>query len=489
MSETKKGFDLAAALAAVSKSDTGEKQIVYIDIDKIRPDPKNFYSVDVANVEELAGSIELVGLQQPILVRPEDGGYTVISGHRRMAALKLLIHEGKDQFAKVPCIVEQPDALPEMTELKLILANADTRRMTDSELSMQAERVERLLYELQEKGVEFPGRMRDHVAEAVKVSKTKLNTLKVIRTKLRTDLALRWEQGQISTDAAYNIARMPEVLQKMVSESSSKSSVNGYITSSVLANAEAYLHPTISRNGCPECTNGLRFAEHDIKVRNSWEMCDGMTCCMGCLKECSFRCPAAAEQKKKEKAEQRQRKKAEEEKIEADRRTRATRTRAVWSRIAPGAKARGLTVRDVLAKTSSGEPWKCSSIEGILADPEVKADFYLHGDLVDVVEDVAKVARMTGCSADYICGLTDDPAPAAVRPEPELGAGGWYPGSTKPPVKSMLAAVILPVSDDSSVRRALWKDGAWRFPASKLTFAVTPLWWIPLPQKKEASDG
>ena len=329
MSETKKGFDLAAVLGSVSKSDTGEKQIVYIDIDKIRPDPKNFYSVDAANVEELAGSIELVGLQQPILVRPEADGYTVISGHRRMAALKLLIHEGKDQFAKVPCIVEQPDALPEMTELKLILANADTRRMTDGELSMQAERVERLLYELQEKGVEFPGRMRDHVAEAVKVSKTKLNTLKVIRTKLRTDLTLRWEQGQISTDAAYNIARMPEVLQKMVSESSSKSSVNGYITGRVLANAEAYLHPTVSRKGCPECTNGLRFAEHDIKIRKAWEMCDGVTCCMSCWEDCSFRCPASAEQKKKEKAEQRQRKKAEEAKNEADRRTRATRTRAV----------------------------------------------------------------------------------------------------------------------------------------------------------------
>lgn len=489
MSETKKGFDLAAALAAVSKSDTDEKQIVYIDIDKIRPDPKNFYSVSVANVEELAGSIELVGLQQPILVRPEDGGYTVISGHRRMAALKLLTHEGKDQFAKVPCIVEQPDALPEMTELKLILANADTRRMTDGELSMQAERVERLLYELQEKGVEFPGRMRDHVAEAVKVSKTKLNTLKVIRTKLREDLKLRWQKGEISTDGAYNLARMPEVLQKMAAEEKGKAAVSGYVTGKVLEHAEDYLHTKVHRKGCDGCTNGMHFAEHDFHVRNSWEMCCGIACCMSCWKDCSFRCPAAAEQKKKERAQQKERKKAEEAKNEADRRKNAARTRAVWSRIAPGAKTRGLTVQEVLQKTSNGSPWKCNGIERILADPEAKADNYLHGDLVNVVEDVATVARLTGCSADYICGLTDDPAPAAVRPEPELGAGGWYPGSAKPPVKSMLASVILPVSDDSRVRLALWEDGAWRFPSSKLTFAVTPLWWTPLPQKKEASDG
>lgn len=489
MSETKKGFDLAAALAAVSKSDTGEKQIVYIDIDKIRPDPKNFYSVSVANVEELAGSIELVGLQQPILVRPEGDGYTVISGHRRMAALKLLIHEGKDQFAKVPCIVEQPDALPEMTELKLILANADTRRMTDSELSMQAERVERLLYELQEKGVEFPGRMRDHVAEAVKVSKTKLNTLKVIRTKLRTDLTLRWEQGQISTDAAYNIARMPEVLQKMVSESSSKSSVGGYITGRVLANAEAYLHPTVSRKGCPECTNGLRFAEHDIKIRNAWEMCDGATCCMSCWKDCSFRCPAAVEKKKQEKADAKKRKAEEERKNKTAGRKNGQRVRAVWQRIMPLANAKRLTVNDIAKATELIPQWHVNAINAALSDPEFDAGLNVYNYGVEELETVAAVAGLLDCSADYLCGITDDPTPASARPEPELGAGGWYPGSAKPPVKSMLASVILPVSDDSRVRLALWEDGAWRFPASKLTFAVTPLWWTPLPQKKEASDG
>lgn len=38
--------------------------------------------------------------------------------------------------------------------------------------------------ELKEEGVEFPGRMRDHVAEACKVSKSKIARLKVIREGL-----------------------------------------------------------------------------------------------------------------------------------------------------------------------------------------------------------------------------------------------------------------------------------------------------------------
>ena len=475
MSESKKGFDLAAVLGSVSKSDTASRQIVDIDIDRIKPDPRNFYRVDKEGVEELAGNIELVGLQQPVLLREEGDGYVVISGHRRMAALQRLVKEGKEQFRRVPSIIEAPDELPELTELKLIFANSGTRRLTDPELAEQTKRCTELFYALQQKGVEFPGRMRDHVAEAVKVSRTKINTLNVIETKLREDLKLRWQKGEISTDGAYNLARMPEVLQKMAAEQKGKLAVD-------------YLRAKVHRKGCDGCTNGMRFAEHDFHVRNSWEMCCGTECCMSCYKVCSFRCPAAAEQKKKEKAEQRQRKKAEEAKNEADRRENTARTRAVWSRIAPGAKTRGLTVQEVLQKTRNGSPWKCNGIERILADPEAKADNYLHGDLVDVVEDVATVARLTGCSADYICGLTDDPAPAAVRPEPKMGDGGWFDGSVKPPVKELSAVLILETGRFATTAKlADWRNGKWRFAGSNDTIEAPVRWWIPKPE--EAKDA
>ena len=91
-------YDVAALLRdmgepeAVSGSDTGREQIEYIDIGLIDPDPDNFYSLD--GIDELAGSIEMLGLQQPLLVRPApEGRYAVISGHRRRAAL-MLIREG-----------------------------------------------------------------------------------------------------------------------------------------------------------------------------------------------------------------------------------------------------------------------------------------------------------------------------------------------------------------------------------------------------------
>ena len=82
-------FDLSAVLKDVSGPDTGKQQIQYIDLDLIDQDPNNFYSLE--GIDELAGNIEMLGLQQPLLVRPTKGGrFTVISGHRRRAALLLI---------------------------------------------------------------------------------------------------------------------------------------------------------------------------------------------------------------------------------------------------------------------------------------------------------------------------------------------------------------------------------------------------------------
>ncbi|MGM9659776.1 MAG: ParB/RepB/Spo0J family partition protein, partial [Faecousia sp.] len=178
-------FDMAKFLSDAGVNlDTGNReQIEYIPIDRIVPDPDNFY--ELSDLEDLAANIALLGLQQPIRVRPMQGGnsqFMIISGHRRHAALKLLIaQDGREDLRDVPCIVERSEENPKLTQLKLIYANASTRVLTSAEQAKQAEQVEKLLYELKEDGMEFPGRMRDHVAQACKMSTGKLARLKVIR--------------------------------------------------------------------------------------------------------------------------------------------------------------------------------------------------------------------------------------------------------------------------------------------------------------------
>lgn len=55
--------------AAVSKLDTSE-QLQYLDIDLLDANEANFY--ELSNLQPLADSIAMDGLQQPLVVTPEE---------------------------------------------------------------------------------------------------------------------------------------------------------------------------------------------------------------------------------------------------------------------------------------------------------------------------------------------------------------------------------------------------------------------------------
>lgn len=185
-----KNFDIskfAATLKPVSESDhTGPEQIEYIDIGLLDGDERNFYQL--TDIDELADNIQMCGLQQPIRVRAGEGGrFTIVSGHRRRAALAQLVDNGLDQFRRVPCIRETDDASPALQELRLIFANSSTRKLTSAEISEQSKRVEALFYQLKEEGYEFPeGRMRDAVAAACNTKGSQIARVRVIDARLQT---------------------------------------------------------------------------------------------------------------------------------------------------------------------------------------------------------------------------------------------------------------------------------------------------------------
>ena len=114
----------------------------------------------------------------------------------------------------VPCIVDYGEASEAMRELRMIYANSSTRVMNAAELSKQAERVTQLLYELKEQGVEFPGRMRDHVAEACRVSRTKLARLHAIRENLIPEMLFNFDHGHIGETVAYRISQEDKKTQR-----------------------------------------------------------------------------------------------------------------------------------------------------------------------------------------------------------------------------------------------------------------------------------
>mgnify|MGYP003321182715 CR=1 FL=1 len=113
------------------KSDGGKKperdgeqtKIVMLPVDKLHPHKDNPRK-DVGDVTELAESIKANGILQNLtVVISEDGGYTIIIGHRRLAAAK------KAGLKRVPCVIA------EMTEKEQI-ATMLTENMQRSDLTV-----------------------------------------------------------------------------------------------------------------------------------------------------------------------------------------------------------------------------------------------------------------------------------------------------------------------------------------------------------------
>lgn len=212
---SKRPFTIGEELkrAGVPGMDTGLEQIEYIPIDKIDPDDRNFYSVD--DVSELAASIELVGLQQPLRVRSGERGHvTVVSGHRRRAAILLIRDGGSAMFERgVPCIRERGDVSKEWQELKLIYGNSATRILSASEISIQSEKVTEILGKLEEQGVKFPGRTRDHVAAILQTSKSRVGRLHAIRANLVPELLQEFDGGGLGETVAYRLSQEEATVQ------------------------------------------------------------------------------------------------------------------------------------------------------------------------------------------------------------------------------------------------------------------------------------
>ena len=500
-------FDITSVLKGVSGPDTGKEQIEYIPVDQIDPDPNNFYSLD--GLDELAGNIELIGLQQPLRVRPgEDGRFIVVSGHRRRAAILMIRDGGSEMFRDgVPCIVDRGEESPAMRELRLIYANASTRVMGPAEISKQAERTEALLYQLKEEGIiEFPGRMRDHVAEACRISKTKLARLHAIRHNLVPELLARFDRGEMPEETAYQLSRLPSQAQAGVETclmtGKKKQLPSAYPIEAVVRNLDAYTKPASCRShaGGPPCT----ITNVHI-CRSIWEPyrdCKNLTpntngdgiCCRDCndRNSCSWACQECKDRRKLDAAVENE-KAAEREKAEAarkelqqkqyrkERQEQAQRIRRLTDEL-------GLIDECPLpSQYSWNKDMTVKEIERI-AEGRFGDDHYYNGDLLPTdTSTLVKWAEFLECSTDYLLGRAEDPAPAAER-EPVSGSGhnpaGWSTGTPTAYGDYAVRAGVGPEESPKSCRYRFlrWNGGAWVTIENGTPVRDTVYRWYKLPE-------
>ena len=86
-------------------SDSFIDSLKMIEIEDIQPNEDNFY--EMSEIEELTEDIERQGLMSVLIVETaENGKYRLISGHRRLTAIKRLVDEGRYKSTTVPCYVK-----------------------------------------------------------------------------------------------------------------------------------------------------------------------------------------------------------------------------------------------------------------------------------------------------------------------------------------------------------------------------------------------
>lgn len=513
-------FDLGDFVKTMSVPDsgtTGPELIEQIPLSKLHEDERNFYAL--TGIEDLAANIQLCGLMDPLRVRKTEDGYTIVSGHRRFAALRLLAAED-DRYSTVACIIDASDTPTALQELRLIYANSDTRRMSSADIGKQAERVEALLYELKEQGMEFPGRMRDHVAEACKISKSKLSRLKVIRERLAPDIRKAYwdgpEKKQLSESAAYELAQLPVDVQRMAVDAYRKgyygSSDNGlkYMPSKIASNASDLLKD-LSEKRCKrgdggDCINKDRKLAHALNIwaksTYSYVPC-GRLCCADCgsFASCRDACPNLKDTQKAMKAEAREKNRLAKE-AEAERqRSAVDEVKAIWSRFGSLRARAELSPDDY--KNLIGIPYmgilpgEFDAFEAGTAKitPGTDLPYGYHVNLSDIHRWKA-AAEALCCSVDYLMMLTNDPRPvdeiAKGLPEPEQPTvGGWMPGSTTPdhPCECyvMLDVGEMNMKEPAHRSRAYWAGGAFRSKPSAYAEKIPSfpvLAWLEVPEWK-----
>ena len=228
---------LGKFLSEVVEVEKELEQIIYIDIENIESNPRNFYGL--RDIEGLAGLIAVSHMIEPLTVtKKENGKYMLISGHRRRAAVQKLLEEGTYTERKLPCIVkarkkikieEEDGKFTEFDEdavemLNLIASNRGQReeRTIDEKLQevKYLEAFAKAIYNQKDRGNR--GRFRTFFAEEIlNISTTQLQRMKSME-KLSDSVKKALEDGKINESAAAEFVSMTmeeqeKCLEKIIS--------------------------------------------------------------------------------------------------------------------------------------------------------------------------------------------------------------------------------------------------------------------------------
>lgn len=212
-------FDMSKAAfgkASVSNLDKVQK----IPLGLIKRNEQNFYSIE--GIDELADSIAMVGLLEPVRVvripssPTQPYQYKLISGHRRFRAFMTLYNrkeEGYLQYAEIPALImEDLDDLSET--FALITANSTARELSYAEKLKQEQLLRETLTAMKEAGKPVPKNLGQYIADQIGTSRNEVSRMHSINENLIPEAREQVDKGEMTAQKAYELSRKPEEQQR-----------------------------------------------------------------------------------------------------------------------------------------------------------------------------------------------------------------------------------------------------------------------------------
>ena len=185
---------------------TAADSIKMIDVDELHESPDNFFAIE--HIEELADTIlGQGGVKDNLIVRPlKSGGYEIISGHRRRAAVQHLLDRGENISRYLPCLVQNYTD-EDSRLLDIVLMNVSARQISDTEMWQSYELLNRILQNKKSSGEKF-GRIRDKLAEILGVSAAQIGKMENVAHNAIPEVLEAVQSGEISISTANEIAKL-----------------------------------------------------------------------------------------------------------------------------------------------------------------------------------------------------------------------------------------------------------------------------------------
>ena len=169
-----------------------------IDVSFIDFAPQNTFAADDTDesIRELADSIELLGLLEPLVVVRDNDRYTLIAGERRYRAITECLH-----WSTVPCRVFDGEALSRNRK-QLMLHEANGQRDLSAGRQLQIfEEYNALLEEMMQNG-EYTGTKLGLIAKKMQISDRQVRKYKRIAEQLTQQEKEMLAAGELTVNEA-----------------------------------------------------------------------------------------------------------------------------------------------------------------------------------------------------------------------------------------------------------------------------------------------